>query len=99
MTLLSTIKYGSTNEYSKPQISPSTKRKLESLGIDPTLVTSEAQAMSIIASRQNEKSFEQYAQAEKQADNTKKYSDSSTDAGLYSAMSLQASNTRYMLGL
>ena len=60
MTSLSSIKY-SDNNYQQPRISASTRRKLESLGIDPALVTSESQALSMIAARQSEKSFEQYA--------------------------------------
>ena len=60
MTSLSSIKY-SDNNYQQPHISASTRRKLESLGIDPALVTSESQALSMIAARQSEKSFEQYA--------------------------------------
>ncbi len=62
MSLLSSIKYGNNNQTVQPnQISASTKRKLESLGIDPALVSSESQALSLIASRQAEKSFDVYA--------------------------------------
>lgn len=61
MTLLNSINYNGVSNYQKPAISASTKRKLESLGIDPNLVTSETQALSLIATRQSEKSFEQYA--------------------------------------
>lgn len=61
MTLLNSINYNGVANYQKPTISASTKRKLESLGIDPNLVTSETQALSLIAARQSEKSFEQYA--------------------------------------
>ena len=172
MSLLSSIKYGNNaGDYNRPQLSASTKRKLESLGIDPTLVTSESQALSLIASRQGEKSFEQFAvqQEPKQDDKvnnnssessliseakalaeqlgvsitsedtfeeitaeiasaiedlmnraandpqalqraqayklqlnnlTSQYGDISTsNTNLYSAMSLQAYNTRYMLGI
>ena len=85
MSLLSSIKYGNNaGEYNKPQLSASTKRKLESLGIDPTLVTSESQALSLIASRQSEKSFEQFAvqQEPKQDDN--KVNNSSSESSLIS---------------
>lgn len=104
MTFLSSVKYGNNGyDYPKSLISASTRRKLESLGIDPALVTSETQALSMIAERQSEKSFEQYAVQNKPQEQTNlktHNSDSSTtDAELYSAMSLQAHNTRYMLGL
>lgn len=42
----------------KPQISNSTKRQLEALGIDASSVTSESQAQSLIAAKQAEKSFQ-----------------------------------------
>lgn len=69
---LSSIGYGNSN-YQQPQISASTKRKLESLGIDPMLVTSESQALSLIASRESEKSFDIYANGQEEqpkAENT-----------------------------
>ncbi|MCM1264690.1 MAG: hypothetical protein NC200_00700 [Candidatus Gastranaerophilales bacterium] len=42
----------------KVQISSSTKRQLEALGIDASSVTSESQAQSLIAAKQAEKSFQ-----------------------------------------
>ena len=67
MTSLSSIKYGNTNaNYQASQISASTRRKLESLGIDPTLVTSESQALSLIATRESEKAFDLYATQQEQ---------------------------------
>ena len=97
MTSLNFIQYNGVSDYQKPKISASTKRKLESLGIDPALVTSETQALSLIAKRQSEKSFEEYAlqQPEPQTNNEHLNSDSE----LYSALSYQANNTRYMLGI
>lgn len=72
MTTLGSIKYSDNSGYQQPNISASTRRKLESLGIDPALVTSESQALSMIAARQSEKSFEQYANY--QTDSTAKTS-------------------------
>lgn len=97
MTSLNSIRYNGVSDYQKPKISASTKRKLESLGIDPALVTSETQALSLIAKRQSEKSFEEFAveKTEPQID----YKQSDLSSELYSAMSYQANNTRYMLGL
>lgn len=172
MSLLSSIKYGNSQaEYKQGQLSASTRRKLDSLGIDPTLVTSETQALSLIATRELERSFEEMAASNepktdtpqqksssessliseakllaeqlgvslspddtfeeitagiasaiedllnRSADDpqalqraqaykaqlselTGQYSDiSASNTNLYSAMSLQAYNTRYMLGL
>ena len=76
---LSSIGYGSGG-YQQPQISASTKRKLESLGIDPTLVTSESQAQSLIAARQSEKSFDVYANG--QTEQVKEESSNSTESSL-----------------
>ena len=93
---LGSIKYAYSNESGQTKISPSTKRRLDSLGIDPTLVTSESQAMSLISLRKSEKSFHSFTEQEKihSRDDIK-----TSDTGLYSAMSLQAHNTRYLLGL
>lgn len=101
MAFLNTINYSEGSNFKKPYISASTKRKLESLGIDPTLVTSETQALSLIASRQSEKSFEQYTKqinsiGSPQAESSSK---SETTSDLYSAMNYQANNTKYMFGL
>ncbi len=62
MSLLNSINIsnGNSSVQNKSNISASTRRKLESLGIDPTLVSSETQALSLIAARQSEKSFEVY---------------------------------------
>lgn len=50
---------GSNNtEYQKPQISSSTRQQLVALGIDPSSVTSESQAQSIITAKRAEKSFQ-----------------------------------------
>ena len=98
MTSLNSIRYNGVSDYQKPKISASTKRKLESLGIDPALVTSETQALSLIAKRQSEKSFEEFA-VEKPEPQTDNYKQSDLSSELYSAMSYQANNTRYMLGL
>ena len=50
----------SNNNLQKHVMSASTKRKLESLGIDPTLVCDESQAKSLIQTRETEKSFKHY---------------------------------------
>lgn len=88
MTSLNSINYTGSADYKKPQISASTKRKLESLGIDPNLVTSEAQALSLIASRQSEKSFEQYATDTKTVQNTEQKNNSSESSLISEAKSL-----------
>lgn len=97
MTTLNSINYSNSN-YNQPQISASTKRKLESLGIDPTLVSSESQALSLIAKRQSEKSFEQYAVEQNNVEPEQTQQEIPTSE-LYSALALQANNTRYLLGL
>ena len=88
MTSLNSINYNNSAEYHKPQISASTKRKLESLGIDPNLVTSEAQALSLIAARHAEKSFEQYAVVQEPAQQTEQTNSSSESSLVSEARSL-----------
>ena len=167
MTSFNSIGYGY-----QPQISSTTKSRLESLGIDPSLATSETQAQALIAKRELEKCFEEYTaiQNAKQAEPEEQKNSTETDliaeaknlaeqlgtpvengatfdeitalisnaiqdmidraqgdpvamgvaqhyqallaeitddynsvtsstSGLYSAMSMQANNTKYMLGL
>ncbi|GEM_PF-1093739 len=71
------VQYSNNVSYNnnKQQLSASTRRKLEALGIDPTLVNSESYAQSLIKSRESQRSFEQYtvqnAENEK-ADSTQK---------------------------
>lgn len=171
MTSFNSINY-SRGGFQQPQLSSSTKNRLESLGIDPSLVTSETQAQAVIAKKELEKCFEEYAaiQNAKQEEPTEQKNLTETDliaqaktlaeqlgisiendatfdeitalisnviqdmmnkaqndpsameraqqyqamlaqitdeynnvttsnSGLYSAMSMQANNTRYMLGL
>ena len=88
MTSLNSINYNNSVDYKKPQISASTKRKLESLGIDPNLVTSETQALALIASRQSEKSFEQYAVSQEPVQRTEQNSNSSESSLISEAKSL-----------
>ena len=95
-TSLSSIKYGNINGFNQPKITPSTKRKLESLGIDPTLVTSESQALSLIASRQAEKSFQSFTEQKEINPEPVKQTEQTDN---YSAMLLQSNNIRYLLGL
>lgn len=94
MTTLNTINYSNSN-YNQPQISASTKRKLESLGIDPTLVSSESQALSLIAKRQSEKSFEQYAVEQNNVEPEQTQPNNSTETDLIA----QAKNLAEELGL
>ena len=63
MALLNTIYYTAAGNYQQLQVSSSTKRELEALGIDPSTVASESQARQIIEEIQQEESlFEQMAQ-------------------------------------
>ena len=65
MTSFNSIGYSA---YPQPHLSGSTKSKLEALGIDPSVVTSETQAQAVIATRELEKCFEEYtAMQNKQA--------------------------------
>ena len=48
MALLNTIYYTAAGNYQQLQVSSSTKRELEALGIDPSTVASESQARQII---------------------------------------------------
>ena len=79
---LSSVGYSNNNpEFQKTTLTASTKRKLESLGIDPTLVSSESQALALIATRQGERSFEQYAvqQTENNSNNTQQSNSTESD--------------------
>jgi len=96
MSSLNSINYSNGTSYNKPQISASTKRKLESLGIDPCLVTSESHALSLIAARQSERSFEQYAVSKQNQDNVENnQTNKSTETELIS----EAKNLAEQLGL
>ena len=72
---------GTTNNTTikTPQISNSTKRQLEALGIDASGVTSESQAQSLIAAKQAEKSFQDTMSmsAEKKTEQNSESSDAS----------------------
>lgn len=98
MSLFNTIQYSGNTDYQPPKISSSTRRKLESLGIDPALMTSEAQALSLIERRNSEKSFEEYA-LQNNVQEKSVESIETDSSGLYSAMNYQANNTRYFLGI
>lgn len=63
MALLNTIYYTAAGNYQQVQVSTSTKKELEALGIDPSTVVSESQAREIIEEiHQEESLFEQMAQ-------------------------------------
>lgn len=63
MALLNTIYYTAAGNYQQVQVSTSTKKELEALGIDPSTVVSESQAREIIEEIYQEESlFEQMAQ-------------------------------------
>ena len=63
MALLNTIYYTAAGNYQQVQITTSTKKELEALGIDPSTVVSESQAREIIEEiHQEESLFEQMAQ-------------------------------------
>ena len=57
----SSVNYSDTSQLSK--ISEATKRKLQALGIDPSSVTSEAQAQTLIASAQQRQQVQQTQQS------------------------------------
>ena len=54
----SSVNSSSYTEKYKAQLSSSTKRQLEALGIDPSSVTSESQALALIKTKQSDKKFE-----------------------------------------
>lgn len=54
----SSVNSSSYSEKYQARLSSSTKRQLEALGIDPSTVTSESQALSLIKTKQSDKKFE-----------------------------------------
>jgi hypothetical protein len=71
------------------QISNSTKRQLEALGIDSSNVTSEAQAQSLITAKQAEKSFQDTMSMN--AENQQEQSSDTTESSLISEAKTLAS--------
>lgn len=100
MNSLNLMNY-SNNNLQKHVMSASTKRKLESLGIDPTLVCDESQAKSLIQTRETEKSFKHYEQTIQPEikSEEKKNPELNLDSEFYSAMTYNANNIRFLLGL
>jgi len=99
MNSLNSLNYSNNSNYQQPKISASTKRKLESLGIDPTLVASESQAQTIIKVREVERSFREYDKPQELNINEELINPTENSESIYSAMSYQANNIRYLLGL
>ena len=88
---ISSINSSSNSDSSikKSYISDATKRQLQSLGIDPTTVSSESQAQSIINAKKAEKSFQDSLTTKTQAtDKTTQKAESSESSLISEAKSL-----------
>lgn len=88
---ISSINSASNNDSSvkKSYISDATKRQLQALGIDPTTVTSESQAQSIINAKKTEKSFQDSLTTKTQSnDKTSQKTESSESSLISEAKSL-----------
>ena len=88
---ISSINSSSNNDSSikKSYISDAKKRQLQSLGIDPTTVSSESQAQSIINAKKAEKSFQDSLTTKTQAtDKTTQKAESSESSLISEAKSL-----------
>lgn len=88
---ISSINSSSNSDSSikKSYISDSTKRQLQSLGIDPTTVSSESQAQSIINAKKAEKSFQDSLTTKTQStDKTTQKTESSESSLISEAKSL-----------
>ena len=73
----SSVNTSSYTEKYKAQLSSSTKRQLEALGIDPSSVTSESQALALIKTKQSDKKFEDAMVSKTETSKTSEAQDSS----------------------
>ena len=73
----SSVNTSSYTEKYKAQLSSSTKRQLETLGIDPSSVTSESQALALIKTKQSDKKFEDAMVSKTETSKTSEAQDSS----------------------
>lgn len=84
--------------YKHDELSTSTKQKLEALGIDPTTVTSEAQAQTLIA--QAEAARKQNNSGHQQGGNSSQHqSDANTQQNIFNTMDMISLSNKLILGL